>query len=137
MTCKLYKWNWEDCLKADVEKTQSNLIIEDSTGECTKISTKSMRPNCDVTRLQTVQAKPHKKTQEFPQIFHSTNCPYQRKNWTSFIETNPRVRCVHSVRHDLLDHCSTFKCADAFHPAPQCFQLGRLSALICEYPRLS
>ena len=39
-----------------------------------KISTKSMRPICDVTRLQTVQAKPHRKTEIFPlSIVHQRN----------------------------------------------------------------
>ena len=48
----------------------TNYSVGDSTGEHTKLSTKSTRPNCDDARRQTVQAKPHKKTEEFPQIFH-------------------------------------------------------------------
>ena len=40
LKCKLYKWNWEDAAQG---KTQTNHFIEDSTGEYTKLSTKSMR----------------------------------------------------------------------------------------------
>ena len=47
-------------------KTQSNHFIEDSTVEYTEQTTKSIRPNCDDARLQTVQAKPHEKAEKFP-----------------------------------------------------------------------
>ena len=59
----------------------TNYSIGDSTGECTKISTESMRPSCDVTRLQGVQAKPNKRQKYFHYVqsgAHLQRC--QKKN---------------------------------------------------------
>ena len=67
----------------------NNYSIGDSTGECTNISTKSMRPNCDVTRLQTVQAKPHKKAKKFPQTFH---CFLYTDLWLGWRSEAPECR---------------------------------------------
>ena len=49
-------------------------------------------------------------------------------SFVSFIETNPRVQCAHSILHVQLD-LACFECAVSLHPPPLCFQLGRLSAL--------